>query len=106
MTTFDDREKAFEDKYKKDQELAFRIHARRAKLIGLWAANLMGLTGQDAEAYARQVVETDFQEPGHKDIVRKLLKDFARKGVEMSDHRIEKELEAQFDIARQQILTQ
>ena len=64
MTGFDDREKAFENRYARDQETRFRIIARRNKLLGLWAAEHMGITGADADAYARQVVESDFEKPG------------------------------------------
>lgn len=106
MTTFDEREQAFENKFKHDQELLFRIYARRAKLAGLWAAEQMGLTGDDAAAYAKQVVAADFEEPGHKDIVRKILADFQAKGVTLSEHRIEKELDGLLETARQQIQTQ
>lgn len=106
MTTFDEREQAFENKFKHDQELLFRIYARRAKLAGLWAAEQMGLTGDDAAAYAKQIVAVDFEEPGHKDIVRKLLADFEAKGVVLSEHRIEKELESLLETARQQLQAQ
>ncbi|OYQ35920.1 aldolase [Niveispirillum lacus] len=103
MTTFDEREQAFENKFKHDQELLFRIYARRAKLAGLWAADLLGLSGDDAAAYAKQIVSVDFEEPGHKDIVRRILSDFQAKGVDVSEHRIEKELDGLLETARQQI---
>ncbi|MEI4194640.1 DUF1476 domain-containing protein [Roseovarius sp. E0-M6] len=75
MTTFDDRENAFENKYAHDQEMQFRAEARRNKLLGLWAAELMGKTGDDADAYAREVVKADFEEAGHEDVVRKVAAD-------------------------------
>jgi hypothetical protein len=103
MTTFDDREQAFENKFKHDQELQFRVYARRAKLIGLWAAEQMGITGEDAEAYGKLIVNVDFEEPGHRDIVRKLLADFKAKGVDISEHRIEKEMDILLEKARQQL---
>lgn len=103
MTTFDEREQAFENKFKHDEEVQFRVFARRAKLAGLWAAGLLGLTGDDAAAYAKQIVTVDFEEPGHKDIVRRILADFQAKGVDVSEHRIEKELDSLLDKARQQI---
>lgn len=106
MSTFDEREKAFENKYKHDQELLFKIYARRAKLAGLWAAEHLGLTGQEAETYAKQIVAVDFEEPGHDDIVRKLLSDFEAKGVDISRHRIEKELEQLLTVAKDQITAQ
>lgn len=106
MTAFDEREKAFEDKFKHDQDLNFRIQARRAKLAGLWAADLLGLEGQDAVAYARQVVETDMEEPGVNDIVRKIHGDLIRKGVDISEHRVEKEMERLLEEAKIQVCTQ
>jgi|TARA_R100000789_G_scaffold10508_5_gene14174 hypothetical protein len=79
VTTFDDREKAFETKYAHDQEMQFRAEARRNKLLGLWAAELMGKTGDDADAYAREVVKADFEEAGHEDVVRKVAGDLGDK---------------------------
>lgn len=104
MTTFDEREQAFENKFKHDQELLFRIYARRAKLAGLWAADLMGMAGEDADAYAKQIVSVDFEEAGHQDIVRRLRKDFDAKGVECSDHKIEKKLADLLEDARAQVM--
>ncbi|RBI75202.1 DUF1476 domain-containing protein [Roseovarius sp. TE539] len=75
MTTFDDRENAFENKFAHDEEMKFRAVARRNKLLGLWAAELMGKTGDDADAYAREVVKADFEEAGHEDVVRKVAGD-------------------------------
>lgn len=75
MTTFDDREHAFEAKFAHDAEMQFRADARRNKLLGLWAADLMGKTGADADAYAREVVKSDFEEAGHEDVVRKVKGD-------------------------------
>jgi hypothetical protein len=104
MNTFEDREKAFENKFKYDQELLFRIASRRARLIGLWAAERLGVTGEGAEAYAQDVVSADLDEPGHADIIRKLQADFKAKGVEISDHRIKRELEQLWEVARQQVV--
>jgi len=75
MTTFDDREHAFEAKFAHDEEMKFRAVARRNKLLGLWAAELMGRTGEAAEAYAREVIKADFEEAGHEDVVRKVSAD-------------------------------
>lgn len=75
MSTFNDREKAFENKYKHDEEMKFKAQARANKLLGLWAAELMGKSGEDAEAYAREVIISDFQEAGHEDVVRKVAGD-------------------------------
>lgn len=75
MTTFDDRETAFEAKFAHDEEMMFRAVARRNKLTGLWAAELLGKTGDDADEYAKAVVKSDFEEPGDEDVIRKLSAD-------------------------------
>jgi hypothetical protein len=77
MTTFDDRENAFESKYAHDADMQFRAEARRNKLLGLWAAEMMGKTGDDAAQYAREVVAADFEEAGFEDVVRKVVADLA-----------------------------
>lgn len=81
MTTFDDRENAFENKYAHDQEMQFRAEARRNKLLGLWAAELLGKTGEEANEYAREVVKSDFEEAGHEDVVRKVSGDLGDKAT-------------------------
>ena len=88
MTTFDKREEAFEMQFAHDEELRFKATARRNKLLGLWAAEKMGLTGADADSYALSVVMADFEEPGDHDVARKIRKDFDAKGVVQSDHQI------------------
>jgi hypothetical protein len=102
MTTFDKREKAFEDKYKHDQELQFRVEVRRNKLLGLWAAEL--LSKDDAEAYAKEVVSADFEEPGDADLVRKILGDMQDAGIEMSEHRLRHKMEECFATAKEQVM--
>lgn len=79
MTTFDDREHAFEAKFAHDSEMQFRAEARRNRLLGLWAAELLGKTGQDAADYAMSVVKADFEEPGVEDVVRKVAADLQGK---------------------------
>ena len=79
MTTFDDREHAFENKYAHDEEMKFKAEARRNKLLGLWAAELMGKSGDEADAYAKEVVKADFEEAGHEDVVRKVAADLGDK---------------------------
>jgi hypothetical protein len=79
MTTFDDRENAFENKFAHDEELKFRVTARRNKLLGLWAAELLGRTGDDAAAYAKEVVAADFEEAGDDDVIRKVVGDLGGK---------------------------
>jgi hypothetical protein len=81
VTTFDDRESAFENKFAHDAEMQFRAEARRNKLLGLWAAGLMGKAGADADAYAREVVKADFQEAGTDDVVRKVAGDLGDKST-------------------------
>jgi hypothetical protein len=81
MTTFDKREEGFEKKFAHDEELRFKAMARRNKLLGLWAAGLLGKSGADAEAYAKEVVLADFEEAGENDVVRKVVEDLAGKGV-------------------------
>ena len=102
MTTFDDREKAFEDKYKHDQDLQFRVEVRRNKLLGLWAAELLGK--DDAEAYAKEVVSADFEEPGDADLVRKVLGDLTDAGVEMTEHRLRNKMEECLATAKEQVM--
>ena len=81
MTAFDDRKTAAEAKFTHDQEFQFKTIARRNKLLGLWAAEQMGISGADAEAYAKQVVIADFEEPGDADVLRKVLGDLTGKGI-------------------------
>ena len=88
MTTFEDREKGFERKFAHDEELRFKSTARRNKLLGLWAAEQIGLSGDDAQAYAKEVVKADLAEPGEEDVFRKIRADFDAKGVAQSDHQI------------------
>jgi hypothetical protein len=90
MTTFDKREEGFEKKFAHDQELLFKANARRNKMLGLWAAEKMGLSGPAAEAYAKEVVVADFEEAGDDDVLRKVRKDFDAKGVALSDQEIRK----------------
>jgi len=88
MTTFDKREEAFEQKFAHDEELRFKATARRNKLLGLWAAEKLGLSGADAESYAKSVVRADLEEVGEHDVMRKIRQDFDAKGVAQSDHQI------------------
>ena len=88
MTTFDKREEGFEKKFALDEELRFKANSRRNKLLGLWAAGQFGLSGPDAEAYAKEVVIADFEEAGDNDVFRKVRKDFDAKGVKQSDEQI------------------
>jgi hypothetical protein len=88
MNTFEDRQKGFERKFALDEELRFKSTARRNKLLGLWAAEKMGLSGDEAQSYAREVIKADLSEPGEDDVFRKIRADFDAKGVDQSDHQI------------------
>ena len=88
MTTFDKREEGFEKKFAVDQELKFKANARRNRLLGLWAAAKLGLSGPEADAYAKEVVVADFEEAGEDDVFRKIRKDLDAKGVKDTDQQI------------------
>ena len=106
MTQFDNREKAFESKYAHDQELQFKVMARRNKLLGLWAAGEMGLTGDAAAQYAIEVVKSDVQEAGDDDVYRKVKADLDAKQVSVSEHRIRKEMDDLMAVAKHQIASE
>jgi hypothetical protein len=106
MTTFEEREKGFERKFAHDEELKFRATARRNKLLGLWAAEKMWLSGEAAQAYAREVIKADLLEPGEEDVFRKLRADFDAKGVELSDHQIHRMMDELMGQALAQIETE
>jgi hypothetical protein len=106
MTTFDEREKGFEAKYKQDQELAFKVNARRGKLMGLWVAEQLGLSGADADAYAKSVVVADMEEPGEADILRKIKRDLEAKGKAIPEARLHKEMDRFTAQARSQIIAE
>src|SRR5690349_970454 len=101
--TFDKREKGFEAKWAHDEELRFKVFARRNKLLGLWAAAEMGITGHAAEAYAKEVVAADFEKPGDEDVFEKVRRDFDAKGVAISDHMLRRKMEELLEAAKQQI---
>ncbi|HTI31645.1 MAG TPA: DUF1476 domain-containing protein [Sphingomonas sp.] len=104
MTTFDDRERAFETKFARDEEMMFRVVARRNKLAGLWAAEKMGLTREEADAYAQAVVQAEFEEMGDEDVIRKLLGDLTAAQVEVDDAELRKMLDDKTVEARRQLL--
>ena len=93
MSTFDKREEGFEKKFAHDEELRFKATARRNKLLGLWAAGKLGKTGDDAEAYAKSVVMSDFEEAGDNDVLRKVKADFDAAGVDQSEHQIRRTMD-------------
>ena len=93
MTTFDKREEGFEKQFAHDEELKFKATARRDKLLGLWAAEKLGLTGPAAEAYAKEVVVADIESTGDHDMFGKIRKDLDAKGVDVSDHQIRRTMD-------------
>jgi hypothetical protein len=93
MSSMKDREEGFERKFAFDEELKFKAFARRNKLLGLWAAEKLGKSGPDADAYAKEVVVSDFEEAGDDDVFRKVRKDFDAAGVTQSDHQIRRTME-------------
>ncbi len=104
MTNLKDREKAHENKFALDSELAFKAGARRNKLLGLWAAEKLGKTGAEAEAYAKDIVMADFETEGDNDVVFKLIKDFSQQNLPVSEQEIRAEMARLLPIARDQIL--
>jgi hypothetical protein len=104
MSTFDDRERGFETKFARDEEMAFRITARRNRLVGVWAAGLMGLTAEEADAYCKAVVQADFEEAGDEDVVRKLLGDLVSARVDMDEAGIRSALHDSTIEARRQLI--
>ncbi len=103
MAGFDDRQKGFESKFAHDQELQFKAMARRNKLLGLWAAEKMGISGDAAAEYAKEVVKADFEEPGDEDVFRKVRGDFDAKSIDQSDHQIRRTMEELMGEAVRQI---
>lgn len=103
MTSFDQRENAFENRFAHDAEQEFRVTARRNRLLGQWAAGQMGLSPDDAEAYAKAVVQADFEEAGDDDVLRKLLSDLGNAGVATSEQVVRTEMTRLLDVARTQI---
>jgi hypothetical protein len=92
MTTFDKREEGFEKQFAHDEELRFKATARRNKMLGKWAAERQGLSGAEAETYAKEVVIADFEEAGEDDVFRKIRRDFDSKGIELSDEEIRRRM--------------
>lgn len=104
MTNFNDRERAEEAKYAMDEDTRFRVTARRNRLLGQWAAEKMGLSAVETEAYAKAVVQADFEEAGDEDVIRKLLGDLTSAGVDISEADIRAALETKAAEARQALL--
>jgi hypothetical protein len=103
MTTFDDREQAFENKFAHDEQLEFKAAARRNRMLGLWAAGLMGLEGDHLEQYAAAVVKADFEQPGDEDVLRKVWKDLSASGAKVTEGAVRAKMEEYLAVARDQI---
>ena len=103
MTNMNDRRDAFENKFAHDEELKFKATARRNKLLGLWAAEKLGKTGEAAEVYAKEVIASDFEEAGDNDVFRKVRGDFDAAGVEQSDHQIRRTMDELLVVAADQV---
>jgi hypothetical protein len=106
MTTFDDRERHEETRFKHDQELAFKARNRGNRIFGMWIAEQLGLSGDAATNYAKDVVLVDFEMPGDDDVLTKVKADLAAKSIEVSDHVLKKHLQESRDLAAQQIKTE
>ncbi|MBL4597475.1 MAG: DUF1476 domain-containing protein [Rhizobiaceae bacterium] len=105
MSSIDDRGDVFENKFAHDAELKFKAEARRNKLLGLWAAEKLGKSADEAEEYAKEVIRSDFEEPGDEDVFRKIRGDFDAAKVEQSDHQIRRTMSELMDEAVKQIQT-
>ena len=106
MTQFDDRERAFETKFAHDEEMKFRLIARRNRLLGEWAANKMGLSEAETQSYAKDVIRADFEEAGDEDVIRKVLGDLTAAGIEVTDAEIRQTLDHKTVEARRQLIDQ
>jgi len=106
MSGMDDRSEAYENKFAHDEELRFKAEARRNKLLGLWAADLLGKEGEEADEYAKQVVLADFKEAGDEDVFRKVRADFDAAGVDQSDHQLRRTMDELMQTAMQQIVSE
>ena len=104
MTQFDDRERAFEAKFAHDEEMQFRILARRNRLLGQWAAQKMGLTSEETDAYAREVVQAEFEDAGDEDVIRKVLGDLTSAGCEVDEAAVRAALDEKSIEARRQLM--
>lgn len=104
MTQFDDRERAFESKFAHDEQMNFRIVARRNRLVGEWAARKMGLSEEETASYAKDVVRADFEEAGDDDVIRKLVGDLTSAGVEIDEAQIREALDHKLVEAKRQII--
>lgn len=103
MTTFDDRERGYEAKFAHEQDVEFKAHARRNRLLGIWAAELMGLQKQHLEDYAKAVVKSDFEQPGDEDVLRKVFEDLKGAGASITERDVRLKMDELMAQAREQI---
>ncbi len=106
MTTFDERERAFENKFQHDEDVNFRVHVRRAKLLAQWAAERMGLDRAEADAYALGLIDANLERNGHAAIVQRVCEDLSGRGLDISRHRVEREADTLLAEAKRQIMTE
>lgn len=106
MSTFDDREKQFEAKFQHDQELQFKVGARRNRLLGEWAGALMGLEGDALANYAKEVVQSDFEKPGDEDVYVKVKGDLDAKSISVSEHQLRKQMDDLLATAKSQVMAE
>jgi hypothetical protein len=104
MTTFDERERAFETMFARDQEMQFKVHARRDRLLGQWAAGRLGLTEAEADTYARDLIRADFETVSDDDIVRRLIGDLTAAGIEVDEREIRAQIDEKTVQARRQLI--
>jgi len=105
MTSLTEREKAFEAKYEHDQEIAFKVHVRQIKLFGLWAAGRMGLSKDEANAYAKKLIDSDIEKRGG-DALHIVLKDLTAKGLSLSEHQVRREFDRLLPLAKSEVMTE
>lgn len=103
-SSFDDRQKAFENKFQMDEEFRFKVNARAVRLLGVWAAGKMGVTGAEADKYAEDVLDADFDEPGVGDVLRKVQKDLATQGIEFTEHHLQNEFNVCLEQAKKDLM--
>lgn len=104
MTTFDSRDKAFENKFALDEEMKFKIHARAAKMLGMWVGEQLGVEGNDIEAYAKEVLEADLAEAGHEDMMKKLMADITSQNASITRADLDREYKSLLKLAQEQLM--
>ena len=104
MSSFDEREKSFEKKFVRDEELQFKVNAKRNKYLGEWAADKLGKVNSDRAAYAQEVIKADFAEPGDEDVFRKIQSDFKKASISISDSKIREQMTSLLERAQKELL--